>query len=86
MRDDGGPAFPSDPKRMQMSPGGAMVAVGHEGMTLRDWFAGQLVGHIATDPTVGASITASSAETVAIRLARISYVMADAMIEERNKK
>jgi hypothetical protein len=70
---DGGPAFPR--KFMDDSPG----------MTLRDWFAGQVIGHVATDTSIGRSITAMNAEEVAAHLARLSYAIADAMLAERSK-
>lgn len=64
---DGGHAFPHD--------GGA----GNEGMTLRDWFAGQALAGMMADPNVRVD-----AETNRV-IARQSYDLADAMIEARQK-
>jgi hypothetical protein len=41
---DGGPAFPCP---VEFDPNNQLVSHGSFGMTLRDWFAGQLIGHIA---------------------------------------
>ena len=65
---DGGPAFPVI----------AEHGLGHisNGMTLRDWFAGQaLVGYLA-QPGPNADDS---------EIAKMAYVRADAMIAERNK-
>ena len=67
--DDGGPAFPN---RGVNSHGPS----NYDGMTLRDWFAGQaLIGELAA-----ANMATSEA------LARCSYGMADAMLAERNRR
>jgi hypothetical protein len=57
------------------------------GMSLRDWFAGQVVGNVASDPTVGKHIQNNnmSAEQVGTHIARIAFAIADAMIAERLK-
>ena len=65
---DGGSAFPSH---------GTMGEVVQEGMTLRDWFAGQaLMGYLA-NPAPGAVIES--------QMVKICYIMADAMIAEGEK-
>ncbi len=63
-RDNGGPAFPMAPD-----------VSGHwSGMTLRDWFAGQALAGMLTNPDDlhGAADAA-----------KIAYAMADAMLEAR---
>jgi hypothetical protein len=67
--DDGGPAFPSH---------GSMGEVAHEGMTIRDWFAGQALCGLIGLP---ASRSPSSAEF----LAKKAYEAADAILAEREK-
>lgn len=63
------PAFPSH---------GSMGEVTHEGMSLRDWFAGQaLAGIIQAD---GAQFFSNPTDH-----AWTAYAHADAMIAERNK-
>lgn len=69
----GGPAFPS------VSEGGPDSGLHPEfnpGMTLRDWFAGQMLPRIATGWPNDAS---------RVELARRCYEIADAMIAERSK-
>jgi len=69
---DGGPAFPTDEEN-------AIANIYHyEGMALRDWFAGQALAGLAT-------LTAHSQCPGASVQAEIAYVLADAMIKERNK-
>lgn len=82
---DGGPAFPVI----------AENGVGHiaDGMTLRDWFAGQ----IASGMVAGIEANGGAAKqdgwdqakkrgaTLAEMLARESYGIADALIKERGK-
>lgn len=66
MTDDGGPAFPSH---------GSMGEVTHEGMSLRDWFAGQaLAGLLAADVESGWAMEAA---------AKTAYRYADAMMQAR---
>lgn len=51
-----------------------------EGMTLRDWFAGQALAALV--PTV--KIVGSSPEAAAAGYAEDAYVLADAMLEARS--
>jgi hypothetical protein len=69
--DDGGQAFPA----------GNPTHGGHEGMTLRDWFAGQaLAGIIST-------CDAKSEGSQAIKpIAAAAYDFADAMLRAREVK
>ena len=74
---DGGPAFP---RTWTDSPQGGYWLGSEQGMSLRDWFAGQaLVGWIS-NPTS----TASPGEDIADTLARAAYGVADAMLAHRN--
>lgn len=50
---------------------------GQEGMTLRDWFAGQVMSGFCADP----NCAASSEE-----LAESAYAFADAMLAERERR
>ena len=69
-KNNGGPAFP----------------VAHDGfyklgMTLRDWFAGQALAGMATLYAVAGGVS----EDIAKANATVSYLMADAMLKERDK-
>jgi hypothetical protein len=69
---DGGPAFPH--------PGfhgidGKFVDVPHQGMTLRDWFAGMALQGFAAHP--------GNNDWTRQEVARDSYGWADAMLAER---
>lgn len=70
---DGGPAFPST--WMETNGYGVQFPCILTGMTLRDWFAGQALVGLLSDPNV----TAESG-----RLARVVYTMADAMLTARD--
>jgi hypothetical protein len=71
----GGPAFPA---AVTVSASGD-VYHGFDGMTLRDWFAGQALAGICANPawndTFHKSVSAPSAEA--------AYSMADAMLAAR---
>lgn len=54
---------------------GGFAFPGYNGMTLRDWFAGQALIGVMVDGELGANSTAE-----------LCYRFADAMIEERAKK
>lgn len=74
---DGGPAFPM---QATFSPECGTMP-GQEGMTLRDWFAGQaLTGFLASTPADAREWPDS--EILAIRC----FKFADAMIAQREKK
>ena len=69
---DGGPAFPRACD--ECSHEGAGCHIGHAGMSLRDWFAGQaLVGLLANDRPIS-------------HVAPDAYAIADAMLVERAKE
>lgn len=69
----GGPAFPSH---------GSMGEVAHQGMTLRDYFAGQAISGIATCN----ESDDYPEEWDMDALARASYKLADAMLAAREAK
>lgn len=81
-KDTGGPAFPCPELRLDDGTG---VVAACDGMTLRDYFAGQalipFVGHCLDQ----AQEKGDTAEIAAKRYARSAYFIADAMIAERNK-
>ena len=64
-RDDGGPAFPRD-----------HASDGHNGMTLRDYFAAMAMQAVATNPTGAESFTFDER-------AKWAYQQADAMLRAR---
>ena len=66
MKDDGGPAFPT----MMAKAGGDEV-----GMTLRDWFAGQVLAGLVNGRRENVHLFASEA-----------YSIADALLAQRAKK
>ena len=66
-KDDGGQAFP---------PNGTHPFVFHEGMTLRDWFAGQAIMGLLACPGTSGEVPMFS---------QAAYKHADAMLAERAK-
>lgn len=76
-RNDGGSAYPRPDQHYIDGYGNDQHSYGAPGMSLRDWFAGQaLSGRLING-------FASSADKAVH--ARVSYEMADAMLEEREK-
>jgi hypothetical protein len=67
-KDNGGPAFPS----FKTSPSGHVEICPQGGMTLRDWFAGQVLRSACED---------NGPSNAAV----LSYQYADAMLAERSK-
>jgi hypothetical protein len=74
VKDDGGQAFPQP---LAIGPSDDMYPA-YPGMTLRDWFAGQALAMM-----IPAYVNLPDSAEL---LARRSYAVADAMIEERTKK
>jgi hypothetical protein len=72
---DGGPAFPCP---VEFDPNGQLVSHGSFGMTLRDWFAGQIILGVFADPSVR-GVTEEQAEL----LAKKSFMVADKMLKAR---
>ena len=66
-KDDGGPAFSHDNQEL-----GSVHRIAQPGMSLRDYFAGQALAAIATNPRIGSKDLAGGA-----------YLIADAMLAER---
>lgn len=82
MANNGGPAFPrNQPGINPNQPGGETWlrerGMTQEGMTLRDWFAGQALAGILGGRGPG--------EHFFEELAKIAYKTADAMLAERGK-
>lgn len=75
MKKDGGTAFPVFKKKKML------CEVPENGMTLRDYFAGQALSGISAH-VVGAKVR--NGETHAQACARWSYEQADAMLAARN--
>ena len=74
MHDNGGPAFPTG-----LTPG----HYSQEGMSLRDWFAGQAVAGMAGITTRAMHDEGYSVSEVKAAIARQAYGIADAMLEAR---
>ena len=74
-RDDGGPAF----------PGGTYPEHPHHpnGMSLRDWFAGQALAGIASCATPQAISEMHDGIKAGMREAKAAYAWADAMMKAR---
>ena len=83
--EDGGPAFPTaDSEAKANEPGypTVTVAAANQGMSLRDWFAGQAMTAIL--PAVAAGNYDLDGEGVlGMQIAKHAYAMADFMITER---
>ena len=75
---DGGPAFPGFWLEGSAGGGWTWKSV-HEGMSLRDYFAGQLLCSVGYANISGQPIYRESA-------ANVCYEMADAMLKAREKK
>lgn len=68
---DGGPAFPC--------PVGHMSCAHPEGMSLRDWFAGQALAGLCANPDINCNVAEDY-------LAAIALERADAMLKARGKE
>lgn len=76
-RDDGGPAFSRSGGTIENEHGAKFPEYGAEGMSLRDWFAGQQMMRIGSGwPN----------EDNMRLIAKNCYAMADAMLAERGNK
>jgi len=73
-RNDGGPAFPVG---SDLGPASNICDGGYGGMSLRDYFAAAAMPGIIAD--------APSDHTWATEVARQAYLIADAMLRERDK-
>lgn len=72
---DGGPAFPTPGS--DLADVSAREGNGYGGMTLRDYFAGQVLTTLMTNSAIDGTNE---------DYAQIAYQVADAMIEARNRK
>jgi hypothetical protein len=79
--ENGGPAFPSAATRGVMGSDGVIYPNPFDfaGMSLRDWFAGQVLAFTASEMTGLYQTEAEYAQQVAVT----SYKLADAMIAAR---
>ena len=77
--EDGGPAFP---REAYVNPNGVVVHAGCQGMTLRDWFAGQALAALYRQSFMPGVILREDYEQWSRELAAVSYIVADAMIAE----
>ena len=71
------PAFPA---QMLSVDGDTTVTDCYSGMSLRDWFAGQALDEMIYGPN-----TCDAGAGEAERIAKMCYVIADAMLEARSK-
>jgi len=74
---DGGPAFPA--VFMEGTEAGTLRDVVVHGMSLRDWFAGQALGHIP------ALLAVNERNKSVEHVAEWAYCVADAMLSAREK-
>lgn len=74
---DGGPAFPRTVRENENGWGNYSVGTSNDGMSLRDWYAGEAMKGMLSNPT--------NDDTDIPTLARKSYQCADAMLKEREK-
>ena len=78
--DDGGPVHPVNFMDFQPTTGEQVVREQHNGISLRDWFAGQaLAGFCANSDPQLSNATASA-------IAKWAYEIADAMLAARKEK
>lgn len=82
---DGGPAFPEFTHQL-INPTTGQTGISQScGMSLRDWFAGQaLAGALAASQGVAVSDD-ETPEGLADRIATGAYLVADAMLKQREK-
>ena len=91
---DGGPAFPRTGFRTEYGPE-PFDAKPQDGMTLRDWLAGQAMPALMMNANAVFVAAAKADSPEALRLAKLAYsetaiaagayALADAMLEARNK-
>lgn len=93
--DDGGPAFPGTlgtpgygNSTWTIGPNGDTICVEHnQGLSLRDWFAGNALQGILASETQGDGLVPSAplSEMLERRAALAAYKFADAMLEARKQ-
>lgn len=86
-KDDGGAAFPRADER---GPDGSGICQGSDGMSLRDYFAGQALSIMLAfpepDPTCSSELRIDhpGVDAIAKHYAKLSYIYADAMLRARS--
>ena len=87
-KNDGGPAFPQMTAHADVSGAISGIIQAHPGLTIRDWFAGQLLSGMGSMSSEQIRRTEALAmtkgKTTARCLAESAYEMADAMLKARN--
>lgn len=82
---DGGPAFPAHIAEINgLATNSGEFAL--PGMSLRDYFAGQVLGAIVTNGPLVTALRAKYGAHVTPHIADTAYEFADAMIEAREKR
>ena len=81
-KNDGGPAFPQQGATIQMKDDVYFLDKG--GMSLRDWFAGMALQGLIASPMRRAEIPEGTVITAEYYVEK-AYLVADAMLEARNK-
>ncbi len=81
MKDDGGPAFPV--KEYVDAKPGDITWGEHQGMSLRDWFAGMALAGCQRIMECGDDYFTSDTPEV---VAEMAYKLAQAMLKERSKE
>ena len=76
---EGGPAFPCNVMAVNPVTGEQVVRWQEQGLTMRDWFAGQAL------VAIGTADVRSEEPSVPETWARNAYALADAMLTERAK-
>ena len=87
VKNDGGPAFPvslTSGASGDVYNSGQVVENG-EGMSLRDWFAGQMIPALFTVSTTIDINDHGRPDAVVAALAETAYQFADAMLTQRKK-
>ncbi len=79
---NGGPALPIPDERDPVT--GCGIMQGSPGMSLRDWFAGQAMAALLSDPKAVPG-RGETAEAFAKRVARAAHGYADAMLIARKE-
>ena len=85
---DGGPAFPCQNLFADNPTHDAVAAQIREsnGMSLRDWFAGQALASMDTARLIAEAHEMEDVESFPSKSAQLAYVMADAMLKAREAK
>jgi hypothetical protein len=79
---DGGPAFP---REAYVNPNGTTIRTGSDGMSLRDWFAGQALTGIL-GPNYDWFTSGDRTGSRAHEAAYFAYSLADAMLAARGAR